>query len=570
MQLREEWNKILKESRCLYIYGAGKIGKKIYTLIKKDNQLHKLKAFVVSDFKVANPDYIDDKQVIGVEDLKDKNATVLVSVSDIYQNEIIEQLQKLEFTHIVCAYKFSFLDEEETPQEMPKSLMIDLRELLIQQYSKLDFNRYDIVVRLLAIEDYFGENDFGFDLYRKMQDNRVRPGYAKTAVIRFQELIKSIKEYGYDENSEIIVDCNLRLIDGAHRVALAIYHNISKVKIRILKKSSDIDYGLKWFEQCFNSEECNLIAEQLEELSKRWFFPIKGILWPTVAPYFQEITELISNQYAVMNIADYELPKEVFQRFVYGVYHIDDIAEWKVLSKLKYFGEKDFYCIRMFDIHMRHPDFRVKKSGSTISRNGEKLKKIIRDKYKNRIEYFPDIIFHTGDNFFQSEYLDALVKRVFSLRELFEKIYDLDWMLIKTENYYFPKDFPDAYPMYKDIDMICRREDAKEILERISSFYNKYVNDLYDIKIIIEEEKGFKCRFELKGFLIFMVEVFYAHDLLQETFLRNSLSMRIKKDGYYVCSNKDELIYRMMEVYKYPNKRKHLMFIKDNLEKLAE
>lgn len=67
-----------------------------------------------------------------------------------------------------------------------------------------------------------------------------------------------------------------------------------------------------------------------------------------------------------------------------------------------------------------------------------------------------------------------------------------------------------------------------------------------------------------------MVEVFYAHDLLQETFLRNSLSMRIKKDGYYVCSNKDELIYRMMEVYKYPNKRKHLMFIKDNLEKLAE
>ena len=155
----------------------------------------------------------------------------------------------------MCAYKFSFLDEEETPQEMPESLMIDLRELLIQQYSKLDFNRYDIVVRLLAIEDYFGENDFGFDLYRKMQDNRVRPGYAKTAVIRFQELIKSIKEYGYDENSEIIVDCNLRLIDGAHRVALAIYHNISKVKIRILKKSSDIDYGLKWFEQCFNSEE---------------------------------------------------------------------------------------------------------------------------------------------------------------------------------------------------------------------------------------------------------------------------------------------------------------------------
>lgn len=49
MELWEEWHKILEENHSIFIYGAGKIGRKIFNLLKKENQLDKLQGFVVSD-----------------------------------------------------------------------------------------------------------------------------------------------------------------------------------------------------------------------------------------------------------------------------------------------------------------------------------------------------------------------------------------------------------------------------------------------------------------------------------------------------------------------------------------
>jgi hypothetical protein len=54
-----------------------------------------------------------------------------------------------------------------------KHIKCDVRELFFQQQRGNKFNRYDIVVRYLAIENYYKINDFGFNLYNKMQINRV-------------------------------------------------------------------------------------------------------------------------------------------------------------------------------------------------------------------------------------------------------------------------------------------------------------------------------------------------------------------------------------------------------------
>lgn len=114
------------------------------------------------------------------------------------------------------------------------------------------------------------------------------------------------------------------------------------------------------------------------------------------------------------NIVDYDFPREIFVRFVHGVYHVDDIAEWKINTKPEHFGDNVSYHVRMLDIKMNYPDFRIKRTGATISREGEKLKKQIRDHYKDKMDnYFHNIIFHTADNYFQSEYMDYMVKRHF-------------------------------------------------------------------------------------------------------------------------------------------------------------
>lgn len=566
MELREEWNKILAECQNVYIYGAGKIGRKIYGLIKKGNQLVKLKGFIVSN---TGGGYVENKPIISIDKINEKDSTILVSVSDIYQNEILELLQRTGFTNVICAYKYAFLEENDIPQEMPETIMIDLRELLVQQYEETKFKRFDIIVRLLAIRNYYGENNLGFDLYRRMQNFRIHSKYADVAEPRFKALIKSVEEHGYDTDSEIYVDRNLKLIDGSHRIALAIYHNIKKVRVRVLNRFENVSYGLDWFEQYFSAAECNMLVECQRLISLEWFRPIRGIIWPAVSEYASEITELIGHQYEVSDIVDYAFPREIFKHFVYGVYHVDDIAEWKVRAKLEHFGEHEVYHVRMLNIHMPYPDFRVKRVGTTISQKGEKLKKIVRDSYKNKVEnYFHDIIFHTSDNYFQSEYMEALTKKAFPLREMFESIRDLEWMLIKSENDYYPKDFPDSYPAYKDIDIICKRNELGEMLKHIIVFYTKYESDVYSMKVIEEEGKGFRVRFELLGFLIFQVDVSCSIEYLKEEFLASSLSRKVRKDGYWISDKRDEVLYRIIEAYKYPSKKRHFCYVRENVGNL--
>ena len=78
---------------------------------------------------------------------------------------------------------------------------ISLIELFLQQFDQAhSFNRYDTIVRLLAIENYYGLNNCGWNLYCKMQDSRKFKGYSIESKENFIKLIKSWEENGYDVN----------------------------------------------------------------------------------------------------------------------------------------------------------------------------------------------------------------------------------------------------------------------------------------------------------------------------------------------------------------------------------
>lgn len=406
--MENEWQELLETNQTIYIYGAGKIGKKILGLIKKNNQLDKVKGFLVSD-KAGNPDYIENISVFQIDELTNKDGLILLSVTDIYQEEILSLLSAYGYDNVVCAYKFSYLDIDNDAgiDKIPDTIEIDTRELLIQQYINGKYNRMDIIVRLLAVENYYHMNEYGFELYEKMQETRVREGYSDASVKRFKALIESFEQKGYDKKSEIIVDSNLRVIDGAHRLALAIYYKVPDIKIRIDKSIRDISYDIEWFQQYFLPEEYKILEEKLKAVSADWISPLKGIIWPNAMDYKDEITEYIDRQYHVLTYKDYQFPKEVFTRFVKGVYQIDDIAEWKVNSKLKYFSSLGIFQVRVLDIMVEYPDFGVERAGKTFSHAIEKLKQEVRKTFKDKIDnYFYDIIFHSADNYYQSWYLD--------------------------------------------------------------------------------------------------------------------------------------------------------------------
>lgn len=260
MELKEEWSHLIKDEEEIYIFGAGKYGKGIWKLLKDSGKEQNVSGFLVSD-QHNNPKMIDEKMVYAIDSIRNKNAFILIAVSDQYQEEILSMLEKLQFHNVVNAYKYTFLDWNDVD-------IVEVHTLLQMQYANEKFCRYDIAVRLLAIEEYFGKNTFGVSLYKKMQSQRVRSGYGEISKERFARLIMSWEKNGYDSDSEIIVDKNLRIIDGAHRVALAIYYGLTYLKVRIVDNEGTTRFGKDWFKEHFDEEECQKIEDRLKQIKQ--------------------------------------------------------------------------------------------------------------------------------------------------------------------------------------------------------------------------------------------------------------------------------------------------------------
>ncbi len=137
--------------------------------------------------------------------------------------------------------------------------------LLLSQHAKGIFNRYDVVVRYMAIEDIEGTKNGGLGFYHKMQ--KARNEYLISAKTRIRKedlnqnkqgvltkLVESFRKEGYRSDIPISVNANLKLIDGSHRLACALYF---KTKSVMVYKSGtiEIDYGLYWFKRYFDSNE---------------------------------------------------------------------------------------------------------------------------------------------------------------------------------------------------------------------------------------------------------------------------------------------------------------------------
>ena len=154
-----------------------------------------------------------------------------------------------------------------------REIEIDAREMILQQNFAEGYNRLDIVVRYLAIEEYFGKNQIGYDLYLKMQAKRKNQDTFEETVMRlerFKEIILNWKENGYNPKSKISCDCNLNLLDGSHRLALALYFGTLKMYCTCYGYEKKIEYSLNWFiEHGFNQEEINQILNKSEELLKK-------------------------------------------------------------------------------------------------------------------------------------------------------------------------------------------------------------------------------------------------------------------------------------------------------------
>lgn len=374
-----------------------------------------------------------------------------------------------------------------------KKAELSVADIIFNNSSHGELLRCDIIVRYLAVEEYYGKNDYGFSMYEKMQAARLDDDRAKSAVRKFKELIRSYDENGYDKNSRIILDRNLELIDGSHRLALALYHGITDINAQIINIVEDIEYSIDWFiSNGFSSDEVDRIVAKYQTIMQAVNKPFSCILWSPAKEFKDEIINDLEIYGDVISVKDYRFSKEEYKNTVRAVYAIDDIEKWKIEKKLEHMEKYSPECVAV-DLRFSNPEYRIKRAtGLLLSKRGERVKKTIRDKYRTRIDdYFFDIIIHIGDNIYQSDYMRCVLEPGIEFKDMLVILDKYPYALAKVDVPYMPKEFPDKIPVGKDVDVLCHKEDIGKIKKEMVDLIRTYKE--YDL-VIKETPQGLKLR----------------------------------------------------------------------------
>ncbi len=377
-ELENEFETFLQANPKIYIYGAGIVGKRLYHVIEYLNYTENIVGFIVSNKCMNTPGKIFDKNIYEFCDLENKESSILVAVSEAYQNEILYLLKESGYHHFFNGYIYSYLCEEYIPEYMPLDVPdiidIDKNELMMMQFNGDDFLRYDLLIALI--------------------DREVVPTH--------------------ENNKEriIIVDSLFRICDQVEKVAKYLQNADEKVRMKRDFKATLTVADRKWMMQQRDSKEVALIENMLREKIIEWKKAMYAIIWPPAKLLADRIIEEMRETAEVVSWFDIIMDEEEFTGFVKAVYSTDDVEEWQIHTKLLRMLKQDKCKVRIVKFYLHSPKFRIKRFGHTISGAGMEMKERIRNKHKNEIDnYIKDIIIHTTDNYEQAYLVAGIVDR---------------------------------------------------------------------------------------------------------------------------------------------------------------
>lgn len=301
----------------------------------------------------------------------------------------------------------------------PAVIRRSVSDIIVANSIQDSLNRWDIAVKYLAIENYYNKNDFGFDLYIKMQNLRTKANVGRQAVENFKKLIVSWETNGYDENSCIYLDNDYTLQNGAHRLAMALYHNMPYINTHLLHRDKPASFGRDWFEESgFTDEEISVISDKAREIFDKANRPFTFIIWSPAIHLADEIINDLSGYGSVSNVRKYSCTEREYEKIIRKIYSIDDIAKWKIDTKVDFFKKhsSEFVCA---DVLFPYHNFKMNNSNTDIvSSVCLNAKKETRSIYKDRIEnYIYDVILHACDNFRQTDLMNTYLSELQAVQQ---------------------------------------------------------------------------------------------------------------------------------------------------------
>lgn len=139
------------------------------------------------------------------------------------------------------------------------------------------------------------------------------------------------------------------------------------------------------------------------------------------------------------------------------------------------------------------------------------------------------------------------------INQYLEIINKYNYALTKTDVPYMPNDFPNNYPIGKDMDIFVSSNDYNNIIKITKEYFNKYKQ--YNIKII-NQNNNCRLRMEENNKLHYLIDI-----TINDDFIKN----KVKVNNYYILSLENEIKVRQMEYNKNSNKKYHKEWLQNNI-----
>lgn len=213
-------------NKKIMIYGTGYVALNFLEALQKRGLDNRIQGFVVSKKSWEQRD-IKGFPIKEIDEIFVSNEIVIcIAVHESIKAEVESILLQKGFLHYLwiypCLYHLYYGDPVKERE------WVNIRELIPR-----DSDRYKVALRWAALEDYYGNCPQGFYLYRKAMALHANMRTVEAREAGFRKLIQNFDEFGYDSEKQIAINEEYEIIDGEHRLTIAFYHGMQKIKCKI-------------------------------------------------------------------------------------------------------------------------------------------------------------------------------------------------------------------------------------------------------------------------------------------------------------------------------------------------
>lgn len=209
------------KGKKIVIYGTGHVARKFYRAMA-DHGMHGQVQYFVRTRDVEDGELFEGLHVRRFDEAcPEDDILVCLAVHESLRDEIEQTVRKKTGNYI---WIYPYLYELMLGEPEKKNVALRVRTLFGGFRDDLRLG-----IRLAAIEQQEGINDFGFDYYVRAQMLHCSRDTAQHRLRQFQNLITEWNRTGYHNDSLLTVNRNYGVIDGNHRLAMAVYTGLETI-----------------------------------------------------------------------------------------------------------------------------------------------------------------------------------------------------------------------------------------------------------------------------------------------------------------------------------------------------